>query len=50
MIEKKDGGKRLCIDYRTLHQVTIKNRYSLPHIDDLFDQYGGTRVFSKLDP
>lgn len=40
---------RLCIDYRMLNQVAIKNRYPLPRIDDLFDQLGGTSVFFKID-
>ena len=46
---KKDGTLRLCIDYRQLNQVTIKNRYPLPRIDDLFDQLRGACVFSKID-
>ena len=46
---KKDGTLRLCIDYRQLNQVTIKNRYPLPRIDDLFDQLRGVYVFSKID-
>ncbi|WVZ70471.1 hypothetical protein U9M48_019137 [Paspalum notatum var. saurae] len=47
-VEKKDqGGKRLCVDYRPLNAVTVKNKYPLPHIDILFDQLGGARVFSK---
>ncbi len=40
---------RLCIDYRQLNKVTIKNRYPLPRIDDLMDQLVGARVFSKID-
>ena len=49
LANKKDGGKRLCIDYRELNKVTVKNKYPLPRIDDLFDQLHGARVFSKLD-
>ncbi|KAG5536039.1 hypothetical protein RHGRI_023734 [Rhododendron griersonianum] len=48
-VKKKDGTMRLCIDYRELNKVTIKNRYPLPRIDDLFDQLQGARVFSKID-
>jgi hypothetical protein len=48
-VKKKDGTLRLCIDYRQLNKVTIKNKYSLPRIDDLFDQLGGASVFSKID-
>ena len=47
--KKKDKTFRLCIDYRQLNRVTIKNRYPLPRIDDLFDQLRGTRVYSKID-
>ncbi|KAA0042183.1 retrotransposon protein, putative, Ty3-gypsy subclass [Cucumis melo var. makuwa] len=47
--ELKDGSMRLCIDYRELNKVTIKNRYPLPRIDDLFDQLQGATVFSKID-
>ena len=47
-MKKKDGGLRLCIDYRELNRVTVKNRYPLK-IDDLFDQLRGARVFSKID-
>lgn len=48
-VKKKDGTMRLCIDYRELNKVTIKNRYPLPRIDDLFDQLKGARIFSKID-
>ena len=48
-VRKKDGTLRLCIDYRQLNWVTIKNRYPLPRIDDLFDQLRGACVFSKID-
>lgn len=48
-VKKKDGTMRLCIDYRQLNKVTIKNKYPLPRIDDLFDQLQGTSVYSKID-
>ena len=48
-VKKKDESWRLCVDYRELNKVTIKNRYPLPRIDDLFDQLQGSRVFSKID-
>ncbi|XP_071925131.1 transposon Tf2-1 polyprotein [Coffea arabica] len=48
-VKKKDGSLRLCIDYRGLNEVTIKNKYPLPLIDSLFDQLQGSVVFSKLD-
>jgi hypothetical protein len=46
---KKDGTQRLCVDYHALNKVTIKNKYPLPSIDDLFDQLSGACVFSKID-
>ncbi|KAG8503264.1 hypothetical protein CXB51_001221 [Gossypium anomalum] len=48
-VKKKDGTMRLCIDYRQLNKVTIKNKYPLPRIYDLFDQLKGASVFSKID-
>ncbi|KAL4014065.1 hypothetical protein IC575_026255 [Cucumis melo] len=48
-VKKKDRLMRLCIDYRELNKVTVKNRYPLPRIDDLFDQLQGATVFSKID-
>ena len=50
LVKKKDKTLRLCIDYRQLNRVTIKNRYPLPRIDDLFNQSRGARVYSKIDP
>ncbi|KAD7476902.1 hypothetical protein E3N88_00038 [Mikania micrantha] len=46
---KTDGSFRMCIDYRELNKLTIKNQYSLPRIDDLFDQLQGAQYFSKID-
>ena len=47
-VKKKDGTLRMCIDYRGLNQITIKNKYPLPHIEELFDQVQGAKVFCKL--
>jgi hypothetical protein len=49
LVKKKDGSMRLCIDYRQLNKVTIKNKYPLPRIDDLLDQLKRASVFSKID-
>ena len=49
VVKKKGKTLRLCFDYRQLNRVTIKNRYPLPRIDDLFDQLRGVRVYSKID-
>jgi hypothetical protein len=48
-MEKKDGTQWLCIDYRSLDEVTIKNKYPLPGIEDLFDQMKGASVFLKIN-
>ncbi|KAK1680574.1 hypothetical protein QYE76_041422 [Lolium multiflorum] len=48
-VDKRDGGRRMCGDYRNLNNVTIKNKYPLPRIQDLFDQVQGAGVFSKID-
>jgi hypothetical protein len=48
-VKKKDGTQRMCVDYPSLNEVTIKNKYPLPRIEDLFDQMKGASVFSKID-
>src|SRR3954462_15269111 len=47
-MDKKDGGNRLCTDYQKLNDVTIKNKYPFPKIEDLFDQLTGAKVFLRL--
>ena len=49
MVNKKDGSMRMCVDYRSLNPLTIKNKYPMPRIDELFDQLTGARYFSKID-
>ena len=48
-VKKKDGTLRLCIGYRQLNKLTVKNKYPLPRIDDLFGQLKGASIFSKID-
>jgi hypothetical protein len=48
-VQKKDGSQRMCVDYRSLNDVITKNKYMLPHVEDLFDQRRGARIFSKID-
>ena len=48
-VKKKDGSLRMCIDHRRLNHVTVKNKYSLPRIDELFDQLQGAAYFSKIE-
>ena len=49
LVKKKDGSSRLCVDYRQLNKMTIKNKYPLPRIDELMDQLHGSSVFSKIN-
>jgi hypothetical protein len=48
-VEKKDGTQQMCVDYWSLKEVTVKNKYPLPRIKDLFDQMKGASIFSKVD-
>ena len=49
LVEKKDKSLRMVVDYRAFNEVTIKNKYPLPMINDLFNQLQGAKVFSKID-
>jgi hypothetical protein len=49
LVQKKDGTLGLCIDFRQLNKATVKKKYPLPHIDDLFDQLHETKIFYKID-
>ena len=49
-VKNKDGTFRMCIDYRQLNKMTVKNKYPLPRIDDMFDKIDGAKIFSKIDP
>jgi hypothetical protein len=48
-VHKKDGMLKMCVDYRELNKATVKNRYPLPRIDDLFDRLSGAKVFNRID-
>jgi hypothetical protein len=48
-VQKKEGSQGMCVDYRSLNDVIVKNKYLLPRIEDLFDQMRGARIFSKID-
>jgi hypothetical protein len=48
-VNKKDGSRRMCVHYRSLNEVTIKNKYPLPRIEDLFDHMRVAKIFSKID-
>ena len=49
LVQKKDGLWRMCIDYWALNKITVKNRFSIPRIDDIFDRLDGASMFSRID-
>lgn len=49
LVQKKDGSWRFCVDYRKLNDITIKNRFSMPIVDEIIDELAGTHYFSSLD-
>ena len=49
LVQKKDGSYRMCVDYRALNRITVKNRFPVPHIDDLFDKLQDSTYFSRID-
>ncbi|MCO5577313.1 hypothetical protein L7F22_031141 [Adiantum nelumboides] len=49
LVQKKDGTFRMCVDYRSLNKITIKNRFPIPRIDDILDKLQGARIFSRID-
>lgn len=49
LVQKMDGSRRMCIDYRTLNKITIKNRFPLPKTDDILDRLKGSAIFSRID-